>query len=502
MTKRTNTPRLTAQGLYKSFGGEMALAGVDLEINEGEVHALLGPNGSGKSTLIGCLSGRLAPDTGTITVDGRQFDRFTPRSAFSAGIAVIYQHFSLISSLSVTDNIFLGSENTRFARITRRRERQQTQELFYQLGADVDVSAKVSNLDVGSRQLVEIAKAMRHRPRVLILDEPTAALSEAEANALGRNLARLKKSGLAILYITHLLGEVFDLADRVTVLRDGRAVLDRQIDTLERSEVIRTISPKGGIRALTRTGSSQKKRQTRLSLESFSSVGVGPIDLSIAEGEVVGLFGLLGSGRSEVLEGIYGIRGPTTGSVTVDGKPYVPRSAARALRRGIALVPADRASQGIFDTMSGLDNLLLPSFGKFARGIVRSPTKEREAFRRTATMLNLIPARPGAQGRTFSGGNQQKLVVGRWLTEKSNTNILLLDEPTQGIDVGARADMYDLIRNFAADGNRSALFTSSDPEEIQGLADRALILFHGKVIAELAGDEFSSRILLDLAHGA
>src|SRR3954454_19425235 len=234
---------LVVQDLSKAFGGELALAGVSLEVEDGEIHALLGPNGSGKSTLIGCLSGRLTPDGGSMTLGGETVQRLTPRTAFAAGAAVIYQHFSLIPTLTVSDNIFLGQERTRMRRVDRSSQEAEARELLAQLGGPIDPRAPLAALSVGEKQLVEIAKALRHRPRLLILDEPTASLSELEARLLGQRLRALRDSGLAILYVTHLLSEVFEIGDRVTVLRDGRAVLSAPIGELSKADVIRAIAP-------------------------------------------------------------------------------------------------------------------------------------------------------------------------------------------------------------------------------------------------------------------
>ncbi len=495
---------LVAQSLTKAFGAERALDGVDLEVAEGEIHALLGPNGSGKSTLIGCLSGRLAPDRGAMTIGGRTVRRFTPRSAAAAGTAVIYQHFSLIPPLSVADNIFLGSERTGRGGVLNRSEQlREAGELLSRLGARVDPRAPVASLSVGQQQLVEIAKAMRHRPRLLVLDEPTAALGEAEARILGRRLRGLRDSGLAILYVTHLLSEVFEIADRVTVLRDGRTVLSATLGELSPREVIGAIAPRRGAAAADRRPVRRGEGAERvLELAGFAAPGVGPIDLSVHAGEVVAVFGLLGSGRSELLEGLYGIRGRTEGRVTLAGAGYVPASAVASQQRGLALVPADRGRQGVFSSMSALDNMLLPHFGRLGRPWWRRRRREQACFADTARFLRLKPANPRALARTYSGGNQQKLVVGRWLAEGSDARVLLLDEPTQGIDVGARADLYDLARQFVARSGRGVLFTSSDPEEVQALADRALVLVRGRIVAQLEGDEIAPETLLDLAHGA
>lgn len=494
---------LAVHGLTKTFGGEHALSGVDLEVADGEIHALLGPNGSGKSTLIGCLSGRLTPDAGTMTVCGRTATQFTPRSAFAAGTAVIYQHFSLIPPLTVADNIFLGSElKTSGGQVDRARQTSEAHGLLARLGAsELDPRAPVESLGVGQKQLVEIAKAMRHRPDVLVLDEPTAALGEREARLLGQQLRRLKKEGPAILYVSHLLSEVFEIADRVTVLRDGERVLTGSIEDLSPREVIAAIAPRGGTGSRPQR-SAPAKGETVLELSEFAAPGVGPVDLTVGAGEVVAIFGLLGSGRSELLEGLYGIRGRTSGRVGVEGRPFVPRSARASLERGLALVPAERGRQGIFATMSALDNLLIPYFGKLARLSWRNRPKERRYFAELGRRLRLKPANAKAEAWTYSGGNQQKLVVGRWLGEESNAHLLLLDEPTQGIDVGARADLYALVRQFARQAGRAVLFTSSDVEEVPALADRVLVLVRGRIVAELDTDEIAGERLLDLAHGS
>ena len=271
---------LTVHRLTKSYGGELALDGVSLEVADGEIHALLGPNGSGKSTLIGCLSGRHSPDHGSMTIGAETSTAFTPRTAFAAGTAVIHQHFSVIPPLSVADNIFLGSEQTVWGgRINRGRQAAEADSLSATLGAHINARSAVATLSVGEQQLVEIAKAMRHRPKLLILDEPTAALGEAEARILGQQLRRLREAGLAILYVTHLLGEVFEIADRVTVLRDGRAVLTATIDELTPREVIAAIAPRQREAATQRRDRRSARAEQVLELAGFGAPGIGPIDL-------------------------------------------------------------------------------------------------------------------------------------------------------------------------------------------------------------------------------
>jgi ribose transport system ATP-binding protein len=498
---------LVVRGLSKAFGGELALDNVSLEAPDGKILALLGPNGSGKSTLIGCLSGRLTPDAGSMEVGQIMADRFTPRTAFSAGTAVIYQNLSLIPPLSVADNIFLGSELRHGGRVDRRRQRAEAHELLARLGVTLDPRLLVSSLSPGTKQLVEIAKALRHEPKLLVLDEPTAALGEAEAHLVGERLLQLRESGLAIVYVTHLLGEVFEIADRVTVLRDGRTVLTAEVHGLTPAEVIATISPptQGAAAAelsAATTGAARPRASAQpvLALSRFSAPGVGPVDLVVRAGEIVGVFGLLGSGRTELVEGLYGTNGLTSGQVFVAGRPFEPRSPTRSLHAGLALVPAERVRQSIFAVMSALDNMLMPHFSRISGRLWRRRNRERTTFGRTASLLRLKPARPQPAAWTFSGGNQQKMVVGRWLASESDAKVLMLDEPTQGIDVGARADLYDLLREFADGDGHGVLFTSSDPEEVQALADHVHVLSRGTVVGLLHRPDIVPTRLLNLAH--
>ena len=357
-------------------------------------------------------------------------------------------------------------------------------------------------LSVGDRQLVEIAKALHRKPRVLILDEPTAALGEQEASALGQHLRRLRDDGLAILYVTHILPEVFSIGDRVTVLRDGKVVLQAPVSELDPPRVIEAISP-----ATDRRGSGTARGATRdaevlLGVAGLRVDDVGPIDLEARRGEVLAIFGLLGSGRTEIVEGIYGALPIDDGTITVRGQAYVPRDPAHALRNGIALVAGDRRRQSIFDKLAALDNVLLPHFGRLAQGLRRRPSAEQSAFRDVADQVNLSPREPRALGWTFSGGNQQKLAVGRWLAAAARIDVMLLDEPTQGIDVGARGDLYALLRSLALEKGKAIIFTSSDPAETMTIADRIIVLRRGRIVASLDGHECDERRLLMIAHGA
>ncbi|WP_460849387.1 sugar ABC transporter ATP-binding protein [Nocardioides ultimimeridianus] len=483
--------------LHKSFGGVRALRGVDLTIEPGEVHALLGHNGAGKSTLIKALGGAFTPDSGEIQVGERKYAGLTPRQSIAAGIAIIFQHLSLVDSLSVVDNIFLGQEVARVGVVSRRAQRDRATALLERLGAHCTVDDRVGTLPMGQRQLVEIAKALSRDPVVLILDEPTAALSAHEIATLERTVLRLKEQGLAICYVTHLLGEVERLADRMTVLRDGRVHSSTSLAGKTRADIIAAIAEPPA--ALPPRAPVHEADPPQLRLEGLSGMGVGPIDLEVRPGEIVGLFGLIGSGRTRTLELTYG-RHRRRGRVVVGGRA-VDRATPRAgLRAGLALVPGDRAGQGLFASLSALDNALLPAQGTLSRFGLRSRSAELAAFDRMSKELKVNPATPAAPARSFSGGNQQKLLLGRWINGVLPTTVLMLDEPTQGVDVQARHEIYRVVRTIASERRTAVLFASTDPEEIVALADRCLVMREGRIATELVGDAITEDALLDSIH--
>jgi ribose transport system ATP-binding protein len=493
------------QGLTKSYGGVNVLTAVDLHVFPGEVHALLGANGAGKSTLIKCVGGAIRPDAGTIEVGGRRYSSLSPRGAREAGIAVIYQDYSLALSLSVTDNIFLGDELRRGLFIRQAAQRKRARTLMLDLGSDIPPDTLAADLRGADLQIVEIAKALRRTPTVLVLDEPTAALSHADATRLGERLKDLKQRRLPMLYVTHRLGEVFEVADRVTVLRDGRVVMCTPVCETNRDELVEAIiGPDRGGRPS--RGGTQRRASLGadagpvpvplLSLQQVITQGIGPLDIDIRHGEILGIFGLLGAGRTEVLEGIFGVHGPIRGSLALDGEPTTITNPADAIAAGIALIPSDRRRKSLFAPLSALDNLLLPSMTGLATGPFRRRRREADAFGKLGRALRLRPLDERRPAVEFSGGNQQKLVVGRWLRRSEGMRLLLLDEPTEGVDVGARQDLYGALRDLVTDGRRSCVVTSSEPDEIAQLADRALVLSRGRVVAELTGPAITERALM------
>ncbi|MGW3106393.1 sugar ABC transporter ATP-binding protein [Streptomyces sp. NPDC001100] len=508
-------PNLRISGLSKSFGGVRALDGVDLTVPAGQVHALLGHNGAGKSTLIKCLGGAFPPDAGTIEVGGTSHARLTPRESIAAGVAIIFQTLSVVDSLTVAENIFLGQEWTRYGTVHRRAQEDVAAELLERVAASCSPRDRVAELPMGQRQLVEIAKALSRSASVLVLDEPTAALSGAESDALSERVEDLRSQGLAIVYVTHLLGEVERLADAVTVLRDGRVAHHSTVAGHTRRGLVEAIvgrpepvpddlcSPARSAASATvvaRDGTSAPPRVPGLVVDGLCGPGFGPVEISVGEGEIVGLYGLMGSGRTRILETLFGGRRASSGRVTVGERIVAPACPADGLAAGIALVPADRRRQGLFPVLSAQDNVLLPSIRRLARHRVRALAAERRVFRALSGAVGLRPARPRLPAAAFSGGNQQKLVLGRWINEARSIDVLLLDEPTQGVDVGARQEIYQVVSALTAQRGTAVLFASSDPEEVVALADRCLIVSAGRISGELSGAELTEAALMSAVH--
>ncbi len=493
---------LAVRGLTKRFGGVTVLDSVDLAVADGEIHALLGANGAGKSTLIKCVSGALAADAGEIEIGSQRFEALTPREAWEAGLAVIYQELSVVTTLNLVDNIFLGDERRKGPLVLKSEQRREAQEWLARLGLEhLNTRTPLSRLGNAELQVVEIIKALRKEPAVLILDEPTAALSEAETQRLGAHMRTLREQGLPLLFVTHRLAEVFEFADRVTVLRGGKVVISGSVADLTRRDLVRAIVGATAEKTGTENGSAPlAAAKPLLELHGLLGGGIGPLDASVVAGSILGVFGLVGSGRTELLETLFGARRLNAGTVRLDGQLLKVRHPADAVGAGIALVPSDRLRKGIFSTLKASDNMLLASFSRLARGgILRRRQLEQRGFTEAAEQLDLRPPRPNLEARRFSGGNQQKLVLGRWLRLQRRCKLLLLDEPTQGVDVGARGELYRVIRAFARDG-ASVILTSSEPEELIEVADEVLVLSRGRAVGRLSREEMTETRMLELAH--
>jgi len=483
--------------LRKSYAGVGVLKGVDLEVRDGEIHALLGANGAGKSTLIKCLSGAIQPDSGGLLVGTTKYNELTPKSAREAGVAVIYQDPALASTLDVSDNIFLGREK-RFGPFVRRRaQRKEAAFWLDQLDANIAPTDNLSRLGNAGLQTIEIARSLSMRPKVLILDEPTAALSEHEAEILGQRLLELKKQKLPLLYVTHRLAEVFALADRVTVLRGGEVVLTGPVANFSQDDLVGAIAGAKIVRA--RPHATAAQFAPAVMVDKIIAPGIGPVSFEVGHGEILGVFGLVGSGRTELVETLFGSRKRYGGHMSIDGRVLALSSPTSAIASGVALVPSDRLRKSIIGSLSSGENMLLPSYKALARFGMRIASHESKVFTNAVGRLNLRPPRMDLEARRFSGGNQQKLVIARWLNETSQCRLLMLDEPTQGVDVGARSDIYAALRESAAAGT-SLLITSSEPEELIQVADRVIVLSHGQIVATLQSHEIEEERLLSLAH--
>ncbi|MER7741688.1 sugar ABC transporter ATP-binding protein [Streptomyces sp. NPDC096538] len=493
-------PLLTMSGITKSFPGVRALDGVDLDVQAGEVHCLLGQNGAGKSTLIKVLAGAHQPDTGTIRWRGDDVTLRSPIAAMRLGIATIYQELDLVEHLSVAENVHLGHEPTAAGFVVRgRAAKASTADLLKRLGhPEIDPGRLVGDLSAAHQQIVSMARALSHDVRLIVMDEPSAALDPDEVDNLFRIVGDLTAGGVAVVYISHRLEEIRRIGDRVTVLKDGRAVArGLPAKSTPTSEVVSLMTGRNVEYVFPpRPAAAPTTGEPVLTVENLSRQGeFAPLDLRIRPGEIVGLAGLVGSGRSEILETVYGARKPDTGRVLVDGKPLRPGSVRAAVRAGLGLAPEERKAQALLMLESVTRNVSVSSMSRFARAGWIDRGAELGAARAAVRELSLRPDNPDVPVRTLSGGNQQKAVLARWLLR--GCRVLLLDEPTRGVDVGARAELYAVVRRLADEG-LAVLLVSSEVPEVLGLADRVLVLREGTVVHTAPARELDEHRVLDL----
>ena len=509
---------LRLAGIVKTFPGVRALDGVELEVRAGEVHCLLGQNGAGKSTLIKVLAGVHRPDAGSMLWHGEEVSFASPHAATKAGIATIYQELDLVDDLTVAENVFLGHEQSTAGFVHRAQMRAEAQTVLDRLGhGDIPVTRFVGRLPAAAKQVVSMARALSHEARLIVMDEPSAVLAHDEVANLFRVIRELTSRDIAVIYISHRLEEIREIGDRVTVLKDGRtSAINLPARTTSTNDLVsrmtgRTIeyvfpnrtqrlaadvAPLLEVTGLTRHG-------------EFSDVS-----LNVRPGEIVGIAGLVGSGRSELLETIYGARAPDSGQVRLAGRTLPPGRIGTAVRIGMGLAPEERKSQALILDDRIYRNATLATFSRYASGGLTRASAEQAAARRMADALALQPRGVMRPVKTLSGGNQQKVVLGRWLLDPSQpaadgkvshsrrpgtsgTRLLLLDEPTRGVDVGARADLYRVIRKLADDG-LGVLMVSSEVPEVLGLADRVLVMREGQLLHEAAAEDIDEATVLDL----
>lgn len=507
-------PLLRVEGVSKSFPGVLALQDVSLEVHPGEVLGLVGENGAGKSTLMKVLSGVYAPDGGQVLLDGQAVTIHDPRHAQRLGISIIYQEFNLMPNLSVEENVFVGREPSRGGVVRWRDLRRQTQELLDQLGVRLDPSAIVRDLSVAEQQLVEIAKALSLNARLVIMDEPTSALTATEVTALLAIIRGLKARGLAVIYISHRLEEIFAICDRVTVLRDGQLAGDLPIAEATPDRVVRLMvgRPLGDLfrpEEADRRLESLAARQPAPALEvrglgrtgtvrDPSAVVLEDVSFSVRPGEIVGLAGLVGSGRTEIARAVFGADAFDRGEVRIEGQPVRIRSPRDAIRRGIGLVPEDRKLQALVLKLAIRENLGLSILRRLSRFGVMRLGMERALARQLILALRIRTPSSEQKVLNLSGGNQQKVVIAKWLA--LHPKILVMDEPTRGIDIGAKAEVHGLMHQLAADGV-AILMISSELPEILGMSDRILVMRQGRIAGELNRGEASQEAIMTLATG-
>ena len=505
MTTVAAAPVLSVRGIGKSFPGVRALRGVDLDVHAGTVHALLGENGAGKSTLCNILSGALTEYDGSIELAGIPVRPRSPREAHRLGIGMIHQELTLVPELPIADNILLGSEpRTRAGTLDKRRMRARARELLTEIGLDLDPRQPVRACRIAEQQLIELAKALSVDVRVLIMDEPTSALADAEVHRLFGVIRALTARGVAVVYISHRLEELERIADTVTVLRDGAAVGTRPMAEASRAELIAMMvgRPLGEMYPADRTVDADAPTRLRVSgltVAADPAAGRGAlhgVDLTVRAGEIVGLAGLMGAGRTEVVEAVYGAYGSVRGDVVLDGRPYRPRSPRRAIRRGLALVAEDRKTQSLVLDNTVRFNASLAALRRFRRyGRVHRGAERRAVREQTEALRVRAPGGETVVG-TLSGGNQQKVVLAKCLLTRPS--VLLLDEPTRGIDVGAKAEIYAICRRLAADGT-AILLVSSELPELLALCDRIVVLCEGRVTAVLPREDATQESILTAA---
>lgn len=494
-------PLFEMQTVSKRYGGVRALQGANLAVESGRIHAILGENGAGKSTLIKVMAGVVAPDEGRMLLDGQPVSFASPAAANAAGIVCVFQELSLVPELSVADNLFLANPPRRFGLIDQRAQRRMAEEALARAGADdIHPLALVKDLSLSRRQMVEIAKALARQPRILILDEATSALTAADVTKIYAVLKRLRSDGLALLYISHRMHEISELADECTVFCNGRSVASYTAGTKTDNEVVELmigreysgVFPPKSTRAATDAAPRLDVRQLGWADKLRN------VSLQLRAGEVIGLGGLDGQGQRELLLALFGVLRGTTGEVHVDGKRTHISGPNHAKRDdvGMALIPEDRKTEGLMLPMSVRDNLSFAALGRFSRWGVVDRNAEREAVERTARLLAVRSDGTGVAAGALSGGNQQKLVIGKWLMMAPR--IILLNDPTRGIDVGTKQEIYQLLRRLADEG-AAILFYSTDYDELIGCCDRVLVMLEGAIKCELVGDEITERALISSA---
>lgn len=501
MADGTATPGLRAEGVVKIFGQHRALDGVDFEVRAGEVHALLGENGAGKSTLIKILTGAYQPDGGKVLLDGVPVTFRDPLHAQSHGIGTVYQEVNLLPNRSVAENLFLGHQPTRFGLVQRRVIEDRAREVLASYGLEIDVRAELSSYSVAVQQIVAIARAVELSGKVLVLDEPTASLDRNEVQKMFEVVNRLKEKGLAIIFITHFLDQVFALADRVTILRNGRLVGTRVLSDLSATDLVRMMLGKDiSFDHRPVEGAEAASGAARIEFQGFGRAGrVAPFTLSLHEGEVVGVAGLLGSGRTEMARLMFGVDQADSGQLQIDGKTVSLKTPAQAVAAGFGFCPEDRKADGIFGDLSVRENIIIALQAKLGWFRALNRDEQIEVAGRYAEALDIRAADHDMPVKLLSGGNQQKVILARWMA--IDPRFLILDEPTRGIDVGAHAEIVRTINRLREEG-LALLVISSELDEVVAYSNRVVVMREREMVAELTGADITPSVIVQAIAGS
>lgn len=493
-------PYLRMRGVSKSYPGVLALAGVDFDVRRGEVHALVGENGAGKSTLVKILAGAVSADAGTIEIDGTSVAIGSPKQAEERGISIIYQEFTLVPSLSVAENVLLGREPVKGIAIDRRAMRAKTTELLARLGVSLPVDAEVRVLSVAQQQMVEIAKALSVDARIIVMDEPSAALTGQEVDKLFEIIRSLKGQGVGVVYISHRLDEIFTIADRITVFRDGRHVKTGDAADFTTDDLIRLMVGRSLEAHFPPLPPDPPRAKPLLSVRGATSPGrLDGVSLDVFGGEIVGIAGLVGSGRTSLLRAICGADHLPQGSVELDGKRLLLRDPHDAIAAGLALVTEDRKAQGLVLGMTVRENVTLPHLEFFTHAGRIDRREESSAVAKLAAELHIRTPSIEQIVRNLSGGNQQKVVLAKWLLERAK--VVCFDEPTRGIDVGAKAEIYELMVELCRQGT-GILMASSEMPEVLGMSMRVAVMHMGRIVRIFERGEATQESVIRYATGA
>ncbi|HZG59479.1 MAG TPA: sugar ABC transporter ATP-binding protein [Anoxybacillus sp.] len=487
------------KGIKKSFHQHVVLDGVDFEVRSGEVHALMGENGAGKSTLMKILTGIYERDAGTVLVNGKEVHYRHPKEAEQDGISVIHQELNIIPTLTVAENMFLGREQTlgRTGIVRSKDMAEQAKVYLQKLGIEISPNEIAGNLSVGKQQIVEIARALSTDAKCLIMDEPTAALTDREIQTLFEVIHTLKQQGVAIVYISHRMEEIFTICDRISVLRDGQFIGTKKIPETNFDEIVHMMVG----RQIGERFPKRKKQigEERLRVERLTHKGVFEnISFSVRAGEILGVSGLMGAGRTEIMEAIFGARKAHEGTIYIDNKPVTIKSPRQAIKHGIAFITEDRKSKGLVLNMSVRENLTLPKSEQLANLGVIQTKKEKDLVQSLIARLKIKTASPELQVKALSGGNQQKVVFGKWLA--MGPRILILDEPTRGVDVGAKKEIYEIMNELTAQGV-AIIMVSSELPEVLGMSDRIMVIHEGKVTAIFDNENVDQEMIMRAATG-